>query len=224
MTRTERRIVRALIGVDGPLIRKGIATCLEAQGGYEVVGSVPADRALLELAPELAPDVVIVEADPSLDSHTSCLNDLQEAVPEACLLLFTDSAEKRSVLHAFSQGIVGFLPKTAATEDDLARAVDAVSSGRRFVGGPDAEEIVEEALKGLPPANQQAPGERERLSDRESEVLQLLAAGHSTREIAAKLRISPHTVRTLIQRMMSKLDIHSRVGLVRYVLEQRPPG
>jgi DNA-binding NarL/FixJ family response regulator len=204
---------RVLLVDDHTLVRAGIRALLETLPRVEVVGEVGDGPAALQLAVELAPDVIL------LDITLPGLNGLEVAARVARLgsgtrvLMLSMHASPEYAARAFAAGAAGYLNKDSAF-DELAAALEAIGAGRRYL------------CRAIDPA-QVALFEREaagggsgidRLTPRQRQVLQLVAEGLGTREIAERLFLSVKTVETHRAQIMQRLDIHDVAGLVRFAI------
>ncbi|MET7327031.1 response regulator transcription factor [Nonomuraea sp. NPDC005650] len=207
-------MVRVMVVDDHPMWRDGVARDL-AEAGYEVVATVGEGRQAVRAAGAVRPDVVV------LDLHLPDMSGAEVAVRLAALepaprvLVLSASAEQDDVLEAVKAGASGYLVKSASREEFL----DAV---RRTA---DGDAVFTPGLAGLVLgeyrrlAARPAPAEGPRLTERETEVLRLVAKGLSYRQIAERLVLSHRTVQNHVQNALRKLQLHSRVELVRYAIE-----
>ena len=206
-------VCRVLLVDDHALVRAGIRALLEALPRVEVVGETGDGLAAVQLATELAPDVVL------LDITLPGLNGLEVATRIARLgsgtrvLMLSMHASPEYAARAFAAGAAGYLNKDSAF-DELAAALDAIGAGRRYL------------CRAIDPA-QVAVFERhaanggsgiDRLTARQRQILQLVAEGFSTREIAERLFLSVKTVETHRAQIMQRLEIHDVAGLVRFAI------
>ncbi|WP_346115445.1 response regulator transcription factor [Nonomuraea maheshkhaliensis] len=216
-------MVRVMVVDDHPMWRDGVARDL-TEAGYEVVAAVGEGRQAVRVAGAVRPDVVV------LDLHLPDLPGPEVAArlaavePAPRVLVLSASAEQEDVLEAVKAGASGYLVKSAGREEFL----DAV---RRTA---DGDAVFTPGLAGLVLgeyrrlAAQPGPGgpagragaERPRLTERETEVLRLVAKGLSYRQIAERLVLSHRTVQNHVQNTLGKLQLHNRVELVRYAIER----
>jgi len=180
--------------------------------GFKVVGEAADGREAIRLAETTHPDVVILDlAMPALNGLDAA-RDILRGSPRAKAILLTMHTEDPYVLEALRAGISGYVLKTQATSD-LVQAIREVSRGAIYLS-PGVSKTVVEAYRtksDLPP---------DPLSPREREVLQLVAEGKTTKEVAALLGVSVKTAESHRTRIMSKLDIHETAGLVRYAIRR----
>jgi len=206
-------VCRVLLVDDHALVRAGIRALLEALPRVEVVGETGDGLAAVQLATELAPDVIL------LDITLPGLNGLEVATRVARLgsgtrvLMLSMHASPEYAARAFAAGAAGYLNKDSAF-DELAAALDAIGAGRRYLCR--AIDPAQVALFERQAAN--GGSGIDRLTPRQRQILQLVAEGFSTREIAERLFVSVKTVETHRAQIMQRLDIHDVAGLVRFAI------
>ena len=205
--------IRVLIVDDHAVVRAGIRRVLDAEDDIETVGEAPnAERAVFE-ALETNPDVVLMDVVMPGKSGIDGLPALLQAVPDARVLMLSMQDDPRYVREAFEAGASGYVLKEAA-DTDVVEAVRAVASGERYVHPALGARLV------AAESEERKRAESDPLSEREREVLKLLALGHTNQEIAALLYISVRTAETHRAHIMQKLGLSSRAELVRYALDQ----
>jgi two-component system response regulator NreC len=202
---------RVLVCDDHALVRSGLRRLLEAHPDVEVTGEAANAEEAIAQAGELDPDVVLLDIVMPGRNGIEALPDLLEAAPETKVLVLSMQDDPSYVRRAFAAGASGYLLKEAADEE-LVEAVHEVASGRRYV----------HPLLGarLAVANGDGNGHavHDPLSEREHEVLRLLALGHTNQEIAKLLFISVRTAETHRAHIMRKLRLSTRAEIVRYAL------
>ncbi|MGP3954926.1 response regulator [Nonomuraea sp. 3N208] len=208
-------MVRVMVVDDHPMWRDGVARDL-AEAGYEVVAAVGEGRQAVRAAVAVRPDVVVLDLRLPDMPGASVAAGLAEVEPPPRVLVLSASAEQEDVLEAIKAGASGYLVKSASREEFL----DAV---RRTAEGdavftPGLAGLVLGEYRRL--AAQDVPDDGPRLTDRETEVLRLVAKGLSYRQIADRLVLSHRTVQNHVQNTLRKLQLHNRVELVRYAIEQ----
>jgi DNA-binding NarL/FixJ family response regulator len=211
--------LRILIVDDHEIIRQGLRAVLQTQAHWEVVGEASTGRQGVEVARELKPDLVIMDISmPDLNGLDAAREILrEEPLTEILILTFHDS--ERLVRMVLESGARGYVLKSDATRD-LVAAVEALSQHRPFFTAKIAHLVLEGYLKaGQPGAAAEEPTER--LTLREREIVQLLAEGHSNKEVAGRLNISTKTVETHRSNIMEKLHIRSITELVRYAIRNK---
>ena len=205
-------MIRVLIVDDHAVVRSGLRRLLDAEPDIETVGEAPnADRAVFE-ALESKPDVVLLDLMMPEKGGIEGMPALLQAVPEARVLVLSMQDDPRYVRAAFEAGASGYVLKEAA-DTEVVAAIRAVSSGERYVHPALGAKLVSADTE------ERRRAEQDPLSEREREVLRLLALGHTNQEIAAQLFISVRTAETHRAHIMQKLSLSSRAELVRYALE-----
>jgi DNA-binding NarL/FixJ family response regulator len=203
--------IRVLIVDDHAVVRTGLRRVLDAEVDIETVGeAADAERAVFE-AIESRPDVVLLDVMMPGKSGIEGMPALLQAVPEAKILVLSMQDDPRYVREAFDAGASGYVLKEAA-DTEVVRAVRAVAGGERYVHPSLGARLVEAD------AEERKRAEDDPLSEREREVLRLLALGHTNQEIATMLFISVRTAETHRAHIMQKLQLGSRAELVRYAL------
>jgi two-component system response regulator NreC len=202
--------IRVLICDDHALVRSGLRRLLEAEPGIEVVGeAADAEEALAQVTAQ-QPDVLLLDIVLPGRSGIEALPDLLAAAPETRMLVLSMQDDPSYVRRAFAVGASGYLLKEAA-DAELMQAIRDVSEGRRYV-----HPLLGARLAAADAATEAKPTDR--LSEREHEVLHLLALGHTNQEIAKILFISIRTAETHRARIMQKLGLSTRAEIVRYAL------
>jgi two-component system, NarL family, response regulator NreC len=205
--------IRVLVVDDHAVVRAGLRRVLDAESDIETVGEAAnADRAVFE-AIEHKPDVVLMDVMMPGKSGIEGMPALLQAVPDAKVLILSMQDDPRYVQEAFAAGASGYVLKEAA-DTEVVAAVRAVAGGERYVHPALGARLVEAA------AAERKRAEVDPLSEREREVLRLLALGHTNQEIAKMLYISVRTAETHRAHIMQKLGLSSRAELVRYALSE----
>ena len=205
--------VRVLLADDHTLVRAGLRKLLESIPAMEVVGEAGDGLALLELAERLKPDVVLMDiAMPGLNG-LEATGRICRAWPEVRVLILSMHQNAEYVRQALRQGAAAYLLKDAAPLE-LELALAAVLRGETYLSPAVSKGVVSDYVQRL---RSDEPAE-DALTPRQREVLQLIAEGHSTKEIARRLDLSVKTVETHRTQLMRQLDIHEVAGLVRYAI------
>ncbi len=215
MTASVKKI-RVLLADDHGVLREGLRALVEMEPDMEVVADVANGRDAVALTRKLQPDVVVMDIGmPDLNGidATRQIMGMQPTISVLCLSVHREGHLVEAMLKA---GAAGYLLKTIARKE-LVAAVRAVAAGQTYLCSPIAGDVVEHHVRGL---SSQKRGAYGALSEREREVLQLLAEGHHTKRIADRLYISPKTVLTHRESIMKKLGIDSVSGLTRYALRE----
>ena len=203
--------VNVLLVDDHALLRQALRMLLESRPGLHVVGDCGDGRTALELARQLRPDVVLMDvAMPGLDGLETTRRIKREA-PESRVILLTSYADQERLREGLRAGARGYVVKRSEIEE-LVLAIQMVVSGNTYVSTELANRVDVGRL--MYEAQQPSESHASELSDREREVLQLIVAGHTGREIAATLFISEKTVEGHSMRIMAKLGSRNRAELV----------
>jgi DNA-binding NarL/FixJ family response regulator len=203
--------IRILLADDHLVVREGLRSLLEASG-FKVVGEARDGREALKLARTLEPEVTVMDIGmPGLNGVDACRELLRE-VPEMRIILLTVHGEDAYVIEALRSGARGYVLKTQAGSD-LVRAIGEVTQGRIYLSPSVSSAVVQAFLAG-------STSPADPLTLREREVLQLVAEGRSTKEVAGILGVSVKTAETHRTRLMTKLDIHHTAGLVHYAIRR----
>jgi DNA-binding NarL/FixJ family response regulator len=207
--------IRILLVDDQPLLRTGFRMILSAEPDFTVVGEAGEGASAVETARRLKPDVVLMDIRmPGMDGiqATRALAGPGVEDPLRVLILTTFGLDEY-VVEALRAGASGFLLKDAPPED-LIEAIKIVAAGDALLAPSITRRLLDRVASRLPPANDAAIPALEELTDREMEVLKLVARGLSNAEIAAKLVVSETTVKTHVSRILDKLDLRDRVQVV----------
>jgi DNA-binding NarL/FixJ family response regulator len=202
---------RVLLADDHRLLREAFAQLLSAE--CEVVGAVADGRELLAAAPELSPDIVVLDIAMPLLNGLDAARRLQQTHPKIKVIFLTMSEDPEVAAEAFRAGASGYLLKNSAASE-LLQAIREVARGRSYVTPLATRGLVDTFLQRPEPAT------RAELSPRQREVLQLLAEGHTMKEIARLLDITPRTVAFHKYSMMEQLGIASSAELVQFAVRE----
>lgn len=199
-----------LVVDDHALVRSGIRSLVDSFAGFSVVGEAADGREAIALARSLQPQLVLLDIGMPGLNGLEAAERLARAVPGCRVLVLSMHATEHHVRQALARGVAGYVIKDAAPES-LEQALNAVAAGRRYLSPPLSARLLTDA--GLT----QPEGERA-LTGRQREILQLIAEGRSSREIAERLHISVKTVETHRAQLMQRLDIFDVAGLTRYAI------
>jgi DNA-binding NarL/FixJ family response regulator len=216
-TTTAREPVRVLVVDDQELFRRGLTMLLAVESGIEVVGEAGDGVEGTALAESAAPDVVLLDVRmPKRSGIEACLA-IKESVPSAKIIMLTVSDEEADLYEAVKSGASGYLLKDSSIEE-VAQAVRVVADGQSLISPSMAIKLIDEFKEMSKPEKTSGPGLR--LTERELDVLRLVAQGHSNKEIAARLYISENTVKNHVRNMLEKLQLHSRMEAVMYAVRE----
>lgn len=208
--------IRILLADDHKIVRDGLCSLLEKEEGMEVIAEADTGRAAVRLAAELAPEVVLMDiAMPELNGIEAA-RQIIAAVPGCKVIALSMHADKRYVMEMLKAGASGYLLKDSAFEE-LARAIRTALDNRTYLSPQVSELVIGDYVQQLQKGNGSAFSV---LSPREREVLQLLAEGNSTAQIAVGLHVSVKTVETYRQHIMEKLNIRNIAELTKYAIRE----
>ena len=207
---------RVMVVDDHPMWREAVAREL-AEEGYDVVAAVGDGSQAVRVAAATRPDVVVLDLQLPDLSGVEVIGGLLGAHPAARILVLSASGEQQDVLDAVKAGASGYLLKSAARAEFLDAVRRTADGDPVFTAGLAGLVLGEyRRLAAAPPAAEEPP----RLTERETEVLRLVAKGLSYRQVAERLVLSHRTVQNHVQNTLQKLQLHNRVELVRYAIEQ----
>ena len=203
--------VRVMLADDHEMVRQGLRVLLEREG-FEVVAEAPDGREAMKLCEIHRPDVAILDLAMPLLNGVDAAREIIKTNPRIKVVLLTMHTEDHLILESLRAGVTGYVLKTKAS-GELVQSLRAVCRGEMFLTQSISRTIVQAFLQkdDLP---------EKPISDRERQVLQLVAEGKTTKEIAALLGISVKTAESHRSNMMEKLDIHDTAGLVRYAVRK----
>jgi len=206
--------IKILVVDDHAMMRDGIRALVSLYDDIEILGEASEGKEAIEKVQELAPDVVLMDiAMPGMDG-LEATRRIRKKNPAVKVIIITQHDNREYILSCIKAGAAGFVPKRALGSELLA-AIRAVSKGDSFLYPSAASALIKDYL-------QQAKGEDpyDHLTDREREILKLIAEGRTSREIAEVLFISLKTVQGHRTKIMEKLDIHKQSELIKYALRK----
>jgi two-component system response regulator NreC len=209
--------IKLLLVDDHAVVRSGLRMLLENEEDFVIVGEAGSGQQALELASQLAPNVVIMDITLPDMSGIEVTRQIKQSHPKMAVVALTIHEDQQYFFEMLQVGASAYVPKRAAP-DDLINAIRAADRGEMYVYPSLARLLVNDFLTRAGEGDENAT--MSKLTPREQEVLSLLAEGGSNDEIAKKLIISPHTVARHRENLMGKLGLHNRSELVKYAIRK----
>jgi DNA-binding NarL/FixJ family response regulator len=209
--------VRILLADDHTILRDGIRALLEDEPDMVVIGEAEDGRTAVKLACQLKPDVVLMDIAMPLLNGLEATRQIKRECPQVNVLILTMHENEEYIRQVLASGAMGYILKDAAARELLA-AIHAVQRGEAVLSPAITRLVIENYLRW---GDLQKEDNPHGLSPREREVLQLIAEGYSTRQIAEILCISIKTVQAHRNNLMSKLDLHDRADLIKYAIQRK---
>ena len=210
-------VVRVLVADDHTIIRSGLRLLLEREGGFEVVGEAVDGRQAVDMAENLRPDVVLLDVGMPHINGIEAARRISGALRHTGIVILSMHSDESYVLKALMAGARGYLLKDSA-ESDVVNAIRAVHDGKAYFSPEINRMLVDDHLRRLQQRGVEDPYDL--LTDREREILQLLAEGNTGKEIAANLNVSVYTVETHRRNILQKLNLHSVAELILYAVRK----
>lgn len=207
---------KLLLVDDHAMLRRGLRQALAQQPSFEVVGEASTGAQALRLMEELAPDLVLMDIHLPDMSGIEVSRQILHDHPGAKIIIFSSDIARALVDEALQAGVCGYLPKTCPVEE-LILAVDAVMTGKLYLSPDVTGDILKDYRNNL---LHETPSTKPLLSERERQLLRLIAEGHRNKEISVELKISTKSVEAYRSRLMKKLGCSSSAELVRYAVRQ----
>lgn len=208
--------MRILLADDHQILREGLKGLLARQPDMQVVGEAADGRTTVRMASELAPDVVVMDIGMPGLNGVEATRQIAAHHPGVRVIALSMHSDRRYVTEMLRAGAAGYLVKDSAFEE-LAQAVNAVAAGKVYLSPSVADAVVDHHVRG---GGGGEPSVFAVLTPREREVLQLLAEGQATKQVAASLDVSVKTVETHRRQIMEKLDLHSVAELTKYAIRE----
>ena len=210
--------IKVLIADDHDIVRAGVKSLLDRHDDIDIAGEAADGRQVVRMAAELNPSIVVMDiAMPQLNGIDATAQILRQD-PDIKVIILSMYADEEYLVRALSAGVKGYLLKDAVQED-LLRAIRAVATGRSFFSPAIAQALAEDYVRQL--QNKGLEDSYKLLTEREREILQLLAEGKSNKEVAAVLNVSPYTVETHRTHLMQKLNLHNTAEIVLYAVRKK---
>jgi DNA-binding NarL/FixJ family response regulator len=213
------KTVRILIVDDHDLMRRGIKVLLQSHAGWEVVGEAHTGREAVTKAEELKPDVVILDISMPDLNGIEAARRIRKSSPNTEVLILSVHYSDQLIRDILEAGVRGYIVKSDS-DRDLIIAVETLANHKPFFT-PRATEVILSNFNGARPGNDLPESVRDRLTSREREIVQLLAEGKSSKEVASSLCISVKTAETHRANIMRKLQLHTVTDLVRYAVRNQ---
>lgn len=207
--------LRVLLADDHAIVREGLKALINGHPDMEVVGEAADGRTVCTKANELRPDVVVMDVSMPDVNGVQATREVRRQRPEVRVLALTVHEERSYLRELMEAGASGYVLKRSAAED-LVHALRVVARGDVYLDPSVAAVVLGKLARAHPQENRSGV----ELSERETEVLRLIAQGHSNKEIAARLAISTKTVETYKARSMEKLGLTGRADIVRFALQE----
>ncbi|MEA3020467.1 MAG: hypothetical protein QOI47_1991 [Actinomycetota bacterium] len=212
--------IRVLIVDDHALFRRGLMLVLESEDGIDVVGEAEDGEEAVAKAEQLAPDVILMDVRMPRVSGIEATRRLAETLPTTKIIMLTVSDEEDDLYEAIKSGATGYLLKEISIEE-VADAVRAVMQGQTLISPSMASKLIAEFANLSKLASSRGSGSVPRLTDRELDVLRLVAQGMTNRDIAEQLFIAENTVKNHVRNILEKLHLHSRMEAVLYAVREK---
>ena len=211
-------MTRVLIADDHGVVRKGLTFLLQSDPGIEVVGEAADGRQAIQMTGELAPDVIVMDITMPHLNGIDAASQIVKKSPEVGIIMLSMHCDETFLVRALAAGAQGYLLKDCA-ETDLLQAVKSVAGKKLFFSPAITQTLLEDYMRQM--QNEGLTDSYDLLTEREKEVLQLLAEGKSNKEAATLLNVSLYTVETHRSRLMAKLNLHSTADIVLYAVRKR---
>ena len=207
--------IRLLIAEDHTIVRQGLSALLRSEPDIEVIGEASDGLEAVETANRLIPDIVLMDVGMRNLNGLDATRKIKKLFPQMKVLVLTMYDNEECIFQILKAGASGYLIKDSAMTD-LVSAIRAVHQGDSYLSPSISKKVIEEYIRRAELGEKKSVDDL--LSDREREVLQLIAEGHSIPHIASSLCISKKTVEAHKTHIMEKLNIHDKVGLIKYAI------
>ncbi len=210
MSKSETAVIKIILVDDHPLVREGIRARLSSQSNMKIVAEAENGKEAVRLVQELSPAIVLMDINMPEMNGLEATKAIHQVAPATKVLVLSMHQDREYVVEIMRSGARGYVLKNSPPTE-LIRAIESVHSGQAFFSPAISSVLLEELSR---PEKSAA----DELSEREREVLGLIAAGLSNKEIADKLGVGVRTIETHRERLMRKLDIHTVAGLTKFAI------
>ncbi|MER5769098.1 response regulator transcription factor [Streptomyces sp. NPDC001985] len=212
--------IRVLVVDDHALFRRGLEIVLAQEEDIQVVGEAGDGAEAVDKAADLLPDIVLMDVRMPRRGGIEACTSIKEVAPSAKIIMLTISDEEADLYDAIKAGATGYLLKEIST-DEVATAIRAVADGQSQISPSMASKLLTEFKSMIQRTDERRLVPAPRLTDRELEVLKLVATGMNNRDIAKELFISENTVKNHVRNILEKLQLHSRMEAVVYAMREK---
>ncbi|MGB7060854.1 MAG: response regulator transcription factor [Candidatus Zixiibacteriota bacterium] len=209
--------IKLLVADDHKIFRQGIKKLLEEESDLQVVGEASDGREAVKKTTELKPDVILMDIAMANLNGLEATRQIKKHLPSAKVIMVTMHKNEEYVLQSFQAGASGFILKEGAVEE-LVSAIRSINSDKSFLSPSISKTLIDAYMRKMETGKTETPFDL--LTDREREVLQLIAEGYTNREVAKSLFISVKTVEAHRAHIMQKLNIHDIAKLVKYAIQK----
>jgi len=209
--------VRIVLADDHTILREGLRALLSADPDFEIIGEAGDGREAVRCVEKLGPDLLLMDLSMPRMSGMDAISEIKKRYPETKIIALTVHKTEEYLLSTLQAGVDGYVLKDA-THDELVMAIHNVMAGKRYLSPGISEKIIEGYLEGK--EDSLSVSSWQKLSQREREVLKLIAEGYKNKEIAEDLCISLKTVEKHRANLMKKLDLHNAAVLTVYAVEK----
>jgi DNA-binding NarL/FixJ family response regulator len=218
--RSDGEAIRVLVADDHALYRRGLEMVLGQEDGIEIVGEASDGAEAIRRAEELLPDVVLMDIRMPRRSGIEACTAIKDVVPSTKIVILTISDEESDLYEAGRAGANGYLLKDVPGEE-IAAGIRAVAGGQSLISPSMASKLLSEFATMIKKSEERPQMPLPRLTERELEVLKLVARGLANRDIAKELYISENTVKNHVRNILEKLQLHSRMEAVVYAVREK---
>jgi DNA-binding NarL/FixJ family response regulator len=209
--------LRIVLADDHTILREGLRALLSADSNFDIVGEAEDGREAVRCVEKLGPNLLLMDLSMPRMSGMDAISEIKKRFPETKIIALTVHKTEEYLLTTLQAGVDGYVLKDA-THDELVMAIHNVMAGKRYLSPGISEKVIEGYLEGK--EDSLSVSSWQKLSQREREVLKLIAEGYKNKEIAEELCISLKTVEKHRANLMKKLDLHNAAGLTVYAVEK----